>query len=122
MKFFFDSGNPTRLDPLVRTRVLNVSECGVSAVGVTIFGKRLCYRRTNSLFAQETIDHVFFLQSKVDKSYRHQFMVEADFDIYTTDGQVIEVHTCDRSVIEAALAYAPKMDIRSRFRAARRGV
>jgi hypothetical protein len=117
MHIFIDTG-VRQQGPIVRTRVLNKEECGVSAVGVTFTG-RLCFRRKGALFPVEEIDHVYFIRSSTNRHMEDSCQVAADFDVHTTSGEVIEVHSCDRKVIEAALQYAPVVDIRKRSRAAR---
>lgn len=117
MMFHFETKEPQK-SPWIETEILNTWECGVAAVGITLTGK-LCYRRSGALFPQTTIDKVIFLQSKTRKGYKFNNSVTAEFDIYTTDDRVIEVSSCDRKVIEAALAFAPVYDIRASYRAAR---
>ena len=119
-RLFIDTGVKPGTPPIVRTRVLNPQECGVAAVGTTFMG-RLCFRNKGALRPVEDISHVLFIQSKVIKGMPVKQSCVADFDIYTTDGRVIEVNTCERSIIAAAVAYAPVVDKRAAFRAARRG-
>lgn len=113
------STDSKEVGPIIPTKVLNTDECGIAAVGVS-FLKKLAYRPKGQGFAVTTgISHVIFLQSKAHRQNRPARATEADFDIYLTDGRVIEVHSFDRDTIAAALAYAPVKDIRSRFRAQR---
>lgn len=114
----FDSGSK-EVGPIVPTKVLNTDECGIAAVGVSFLGK-LAYRPQGRGFAVTTgISHVIFLQSQSHSQNRRARDTEADFDIYLTDGRVIEVHSFDRNTIEAALEYAPVKDVRAVFRRAR---
>jgi hypothetical protein len=101
--------------PIIPTHVLNVDECNVVAVGAN-FGK-LVYRERGRWFATASnIHHVIFLQSSNHSQNRLARSTEADFDIYLTDGRVIEVHSFDRDTIQAALVYAPVKDVRAKFR------
>lgn len=90
------------MGPINATRILNKAVCYVASVGVSFTGK-LCYRECWHLFTRNDIDHVVFLQSNYRKNLRLARTVEAYFNIYTRDGRVIEVCSCDRSTIVAAL-------------------
>lgn len=104
--------------PIVMTRILNKRECGVAYVS-TIFGK-LCYREAGHGFSRtDGISHVFMLASQVLRDVKPPNNLLVDFDVYLQDGRVVEVQTCHRATIEAALMYAPKKDVRAKFRAAR---
>jgi hypothetical protein len=110
------SSESKEVGPIIPTKVLNTDECGIAAVGVSFFGK-LAYRPVGHGFAVTTgISHVYILQSTNHNQNRRARSVEADFDIYLTDGRVIEVHSFDRATIQAALAYAPVKDVRAKFR------
>ena len=119
MRFGFSFGNDSReVGPIIPTHVLNTNECDVVAVGAN-FGK-LVYRERGSWFATASnIHQVIFLQSKSHRQNRTARNTEADFDLYLTDGRVVEVHSFDRPTIEAALAYAPVKDVRAALRRAR---
>lgn len=117
LRIFIDNVHKKR-GPIIRTVVLNKEECGVAAVGLTLFGE-LCFRYKWHGFASTAVDRVVFYQSSVDRSMEDRFQVSADFDIFTLDGEVIEVRTCDRKIIEAAIRYAPVVDIRAKARALR---
>jgi hypothetical protein len=112
------ASNSLNLGPIVPTHVLNPEECGIVAVGTTL-GK-LSYRPRGKGFAcMSGISHVIFLRSTSHRQNRRARSTEADFDIYLTDGRVIEVHSFDRATIRAALEYAPTKDVRARFRSQR---
>lgn len=105
--------------PLVETRILNTDECGIAGVGVSIFGN-LFYRKSWSLAGtSEGIQKVLFLSSRVYRRRAPRNACEAELDIYLEDGRVIEVSTCDRRIIEAALKYAPVKNVRDASRRAR---
>lgn len=122
MKLFIDTSRPapTKQPPIggIKT-ILNPQECHVWSVEVTLDG-RLCYRPDGHFFRRFDIDHVIIINSSKDRNMHKNFAVQADFDIYTTDGRVIEVSTCARPLLEAALRYVPVEDPRARYRAARR--
>lgn len=106
--------------PIVRTHVLNRSECNVESVGVVPFSGQLVYTNWHSWSStKQGVSHVVFIQSRTLKNRCYATSVEADFDIYLTDGRVIEVQSCDRRVIEAAMKYAPVNDPRDKFRRSR---
>lgn len=107
--------NDSQPGPLIATRILNKDECGVAAVGVTFLGK-LCYRDLFKGFPTDKIKYVAFLSSTHHKDNRPSRSVEAEFDIYTEDGRVIEVHSFDRKVIQAAVNLAPTKDVRAKYR------
>ena len=112
-------GNVKDPGPLVETRVLNTDECGIAGVGADLFGN-LFYRRCWCLRgSSHGIAKVVFLSSKTYRNREYRSACEADFDIYLTDGTVIEVNTCNRSIIEAAVKYAPRKDVRDASRRAR---
>jgi hypothetical protein len=103
------------IGPIIPTHVLNTDECNVVAVGAN-FGN-LAYRERGRWFATTSnIHHVIFLRSIKHNQNRLIRSTEADFDIYLTDGRVIEVHSFDRATIQAALVYAPVKDVRAKFR------
>lgn len=109
-----------QIGPLVLTKVLNTDECNVAAVGVTMFNHRLCYRERGKWSPTEIgITRVLMLSGTWHKELCPPNNYQAEFDIYLADGRVIEVSTYQRSVIEAALVYAPKKDVRGAFRANR---
>jgi len=112
------SSEGTQHGPLIATRVLNKDECGVAAVGTTFLGK-LCYRELFKGFPTDRIKYVIFLSSVHHKENRPARSVEAEFDIYTEDGRVIEVHSFDRKIIEAAVKLAPTKDVRAKYRQGR---
>jgi hypothetical protein len=119
MKFWVGGSNSSlETGPLMANKVLNQKECGIVAVGT--FGGKLVYRERNrGLATSQGIHHTLILQSKQHKELRYARSVEADFDIYLTDGRVIEVHSFDRATIQAAVTLAPTKDVRARFRAQR---
>lgn len=105
--------------PLIETRILNTDECGVAGVGANIFGN-LFYRRSWHLRGSSYgIEKVIFLHSVNHRGRTYNSACEADFDIYLEDGTVIEVHTCNRRIIQAALKHAPRKDVRDDSRRAR---
>lgn len=111
----FDSGSRDP-GPLVETRILNTDECGVAGVGATL-GGNLFYREAWRLKGTSAgIKEVRFLQSTTHRNRQPNSACEADFDIYLEDGRVIEVNTCARRIIEAAIKLAPKKDVRAPFR------
>ena len=117
MRFSIDT-SPKKNGPIIMTHILNKRECGVSSVGVTFLGQ-LCFNGCWQLFHSTDIDHVIFLRSSTRKEYVARCAVDADFDIYTGDGRVIEVHSCDRNLIKTALKYTQQPDIRAKYRAQR---
>ena len=120
MKMIFRLGTAEKENgPLEHTRVLNKEECGVSGVGTTL-GGNLFYRASGKVFGtSQGIEKVIFIQSSVNRRRKPEFACEADFDIYLTDGRVIEVNSCYKAIIEAALKLAPTRDVRARYRAMR---
>ena len=105
--------------PFEHTRVLNKEECCVSAVGITL-GGNLSYRECYKVFGtSQGIEKVVFIQSVVHRRRKPEYACEADFDIYLEDGRVIEVNSCYRPIVEAALKLAPKRDVRARYKAMR---
>lgn len=118
MRISIDTGHKDP-GPLNETRILNTDECGIAGVGVNIFGE-LFYRKSWHLLGSSAgIQKVIFLRSHTHRNRVSSSACEADFDIYLEDGRVIEVNTCNRSIIQAALAYAPKKDVRDSSRKAR---
>ena len=113
-------GAPEKEDgPLEHTRVLNKAECGVAGVGVTLGGK-LFYRESWKMFGtSQGIEKVVFIQSMVNRRRKPEYACEADFDIYLEDGRIVEVTSCYKTIIEAALKLAPVRDVRARHRAMR---
>ena len=106
--------------PLVMTKVLNKRECLINSVGVSLFKQELGYVEKGAWFYKTTgISRVLILSGKAHKEYCPPNNYQVEMDIYLTDGRVIEVSTCDRRVIEAALKYAPQKDVRASFRASR---
>lgn len=104
---YYDSQRKLKSGPVVRTRILNKDECLVASVSNTLFGD-LCFRDRWAVFPIRQVEKVIFLRSSRRKEYEPNVAVEADFDIYTKDGRVIEVWSCDRAVLTAALKYAPE--------------
>ncbi len=117
--FIKTATEPTQLPVFNNTSILNRHECEVSAVGLTLSGD-LCYRKNYGWLPSVDIESVHFIQSKRLRGQDPSCSVEADFDIHTSSGKTIEVHTCDVRLIKAALAYAPVVDKRAKLRAARR--
>lgn len=106
----FDSGS-RKAGPIVANHVLNKQECGVVAIGT--FCGDLVYRNKGSWLTSKDISHVYFHSSSKLKNNRTARSVTAEFDIYTLDGRVIEVSSCDRATIQAALEHAPVTDVRA---------
>ena len=105
--------------PLTETRILNTDECGVAGIGVNLSGE-LFYRESWHLGGHtKGIQKVLVLKSQMHRNRMPSSACECDFDIYLDDGRVIEVNTCCRRIIEAALQYAPRKDVRAASRRAR---
>lgn len=119
MIFRIDGGSKEE-GPFMETHVLNTDECNVAGVGVNPISGNLFYReRFHAFGTSKGIDKVLFLTSKVHRRRKASSACEADFDIYLEDGRVIEVNSCCRSIIEAALKHAPTQDVRAKYRQAR---
>ena len=111
--------SPKDPGPFIETRILNTDECHVAGIGVNIWGN-LFYRECWRLIGvSEGIQKVIFLRSKTYRGREASSACGADFDIYLDDGRVIEVNTCSRRIIEAAMKYAPRKDVREASRRTR---
>lgn len=122
MKMFLDTGKraPTAMPPMDELKViLNPEECRVWSVELTLSGK-LFYRKKGSLKRHYDIAEVRFISTQRYKDYAPEWSVQADFDIITSEGKVIEVSTWHRKIIESALNYVVTPDPRAGLRAARR--
>lgn len=104
--FFAELARAPMETPKVATIVLNPEECGVKSVNRTLDG-RLCYTEKFWGVSPDQIDHVNILRSSVRRNYMPYFAVEADFDVYTKDGRIINVWSCDSKLLKAAMNMAP---------------
>lgn len=121
MRMFLDTGKaaPLAMPPMDELKViLNPDECRVWSVELTLTGK-LFYRKNGSLKRHYDIAEIRFISTQRYKDYAPEWSVQADFDIITSEGKVIEVSTWHRKIIEAALNYVSRPDPRAALRAAR---
>lgn len=105
--FFKFEQHPQSVGPIVPTRVLNKQDCGVAEVFVSWTGG-IAYRECFKLSSHKDIAKVVVRNSSHDKGKIYRWAVDAEMAIYLNDGRVVEVHTDDRRLIQAALKYAPK--------------
>lgn len=99
-------------------KILNGDECRVWHVGY-MFNK-IFYANSFWGKRQEDISEIIVLDSKLIRK-RNQWgtkppSVEANVDIYTTSGKVIEIFTDDRKFLELCDNYTAKKDPRAYYR------
>lgn len=99
-------------------QILNQKECKVWHVGY-MFGK-LFYNNSFWGKRQEDITKVIVLNSKLTRR-RNQWgtkppLIEANIDIYTASGKVIEIFTDDRIFLDICDKYTIKKDPRTYYR------